>query len=68
MEPTLPALALPLDTSGLDQAREQTLDYIRFVACNHPPDSGESGIRTASSRLIEIVAADYEATARKDEL
>jgi len=66
MEPTLPALPLPLDTDGLDQAREQTLDYIRFVACNYPPDSAEIEIRAASSRLIEIVTADYEATARED--
>jgi hypothetical protein len=66
MEPTLPSLPLPRDTDGLELAREQALDYIEFVARNYAPDSAEIEIRLAASRLIEIITADYEATARED--
>jgi hypothetical protein len=66
MEPTLPALPLPPDTDSLEMAREQALDYMSFVARNYPPDAAEVEIRRAASRLIEIIAADYEAAARED--
>jgi hypothetical protein len=66
MEPTLPVLPLPLDTDGLEMAREQSLDYMSFVARNYPPDAPAVEIRHAASRLIEIITADYEATARED--
>jgi hypothetical protein len=53
MEPTLPSLPLPLDTDGLESAREEhgtrrpgeprplraALDFISFVARNYPPDA-----------------------------
>jgi hypothetical protein len=45
--------------------RDQALDYIGFVARNYPPDAAEVKIRLAASRLIEIIAADYEATVRE---
>jgi hypothetical protein len=66
MEPTLPVLPLPLDTDGLEMAREQSLDYMSFVARNYPPYAAVVKIRHAASRLIEIITADYEATARED--
>lgn len=65
MEPTLPSLPLPLDTGGLMTAREQALDFLSFVARNYPPDAAAAEIRRASSLLIEIIAKDYEATARE---
>lgn len=39
MEPTLPSLPLPLETDGLESAREEALDFISFVARNYPPDA-----------------------------
>jgi hypothetical protein len=51
MQPTLPTLPLPLDTDGLEIAREQALDYIEFVARNYAPDAAEIEIRLAASRL-----------------
>jgi len=65
MEPILPSLPLPLDSDGLQTAREQALDYLNFVARNYEPDSAEIEIRRAASVLIEIIAKDYEATARE---
>lgn len=66
MQLTLPSVPLPCDTDSLEIAREEALDYIEFVARNHAPDSAQIEIRLAASRLIEIIAADYEATARED--
>jgi hypothetical protein len=66
MEPTLPSLPLPLDSDRLQTAREQALDFISFVARNYPPDAAAVEIRRAVSLLIEIIAKDYEATARED--
>jgi hypothetical protein len=63
MEPTLPFFPLPLDTDGLETAREQALDYISFVARNYPPDAAGAEIRRGASLLIEIIAKDYEVTA-----
>jgi|GEM_PF-6584481 len=65
MEPTLPSFPLPLDTDGLESAREQALDYISFVARSYPPDAAAAEIRGAASLLIKIIAKDYEATARE---
>jgi hypothetical protein len=65
MEPTLPSFPLPLDTDGLETAREQVLDFIRFVARSYPPDAAAAEIQSAASLLIEIIAKDYEATARE---
>jgi hypothetical protein len=65
MEPTLPSLPLPLDTDGLQTARDQALDYISFVARNYPPDAAAAEIRRGASLLVEIIAKDYEATARE---
>jgi len=44
----------------------RALDYIEFVARNYGRDTAEITIRLAASRLIEIIAADYAATARED--
>ena len=39
MEPTLPSLPLPLDTDGLESAREEALDFISFLARKYPTDA-----------------------------
>jgi hypothetical protein len=66
-EPTLPTSPFPLDSDSLMEIRDQTLDYIAFVAQNYPPSSAKTEIEVASALLIEIIEADYAATAREIE-
>lgn len=63
IEPTLPAVPLQPNVETCLQAREETLEYIAFVARNYPPSMAEPEINAAAARLIEIIKADYAATA-----
>jgi hypothetical protein len=47
------------------QMRDQTLEYLVFVARNYEPTQAALEIQLAAERLIQIIEADYAATARE---
>jgi hypothetical protein len=62
----LPGPPYPRSSFELEAVRDQILDYIWFAAHQLPPEWAERRITLAASRLIEVIAADYDATARED--
>jgi hypothetical protein len=64
-EPTLPGLPFPADSDSLMEMRDEALEYLGFVARNYPPTHAALEIQLAAERLIQIIEADYAATARE---
>ena len=64
-DPQLPGPPYHFTAENLRIAREQTLDYIAFVARTYPPQWAEEKIFHAAFRLRNIVASEYEESARE---
>jgi hypothetical protein len=64
-EPTLPGLPFPADSDTLMEMRDQALEYLEFVARNYTPDQAALEIQLAAERIIQLIEADYAATARE---
>jgi hypothetical protein len=66
-DPQMPTGPIPDDWEEIENEREQVLEYLTFVARAYDPDTAKIEIEKASSRLINLVAAEYEAIRRHDE-
>jgi hypothetical protein len=64
-EPALPPLPIDASSDTLMEVREEALEYLTFVARNYPPVQAAVEIQRTADRLIQIIEADYAATARE---
>lgn len=61
----LPEVPYPFTAANFRIARAETVDFISFVASNHPPQIAEEEIFRAARQLINIIKSEYEQAARE---